>query len=184
MHFLNAAALPSDVKSALILVDLENEWRNPSSEYYVGNLKGLIANTNKLIDFCRKKGSKIIFIRHVEKSGKAFRKGTRNTALFEELHRDRKDSVITKHKISPFYKTGFESKLKGVKGITVAGILTNLCVRSTVNDAYDRDFPVTLVEDCCVSVSRKMHNHTLEDIRLTRPEVKIVKLNKFIGGKK
>lgn len=170
--------------NALVLVDLENEWRNPASEYYVGSLKTLIANTNKLVDFCRSKGYRIIFIRHVEKSGKAFREGTKNTELFAELHRQKGDAVITKHKISPFYRTGFEKHLKGVSGIIVSGILTNLCVRSTVNDAYDRDFSVALVEDCCVSVSRKMHNHTLEDIRLTRPEVKIVKLSKFIGGKK
>ena len=52
---------------ALILVDFENGWVDKSAEEYVGDISDVLARTNKLIDFCRPKGFKIIFIRHVDK---------------------------------------------------------------------------------------------------------------------
>lgn len=52
---------------ALILIDLQNEWIDPKSEYFIGsNLKELKDNINILIDFCRKENYKVIFIKHLE----------------------------------------------------------------------------------------------------------------------
>lgn len=166
--------------SHLIVVDVQNEWRTEWSDYYVGDLADLVRNINTLIDACRQKGDTIIFIRHVEKDAEdAFAEDTERSALMDELHRDNADIVITKHKISPFYKTNLESLLEGSEQVTVCGILTNLCVRSLVNDLYDRDFNTVLVEDCCVAMDKETHEFTLEDIENTRPEIKIVTLDVF-----
>jgi nicotinamidase-related amidase len=39
--------------SALVLIDLQTEWRDPESEYYVGDLVEIVARVNFLIDFCK-----------------------------------------------------------------------------------------------------------------------------------
>lgn len=167
-------------KKALILVDLENEWVDPRSEYYVGDLSRLVRKTNQLIEVCRKKKYKIIFTRHIEKgSQEAFAGGSKNVELMEKIDRKPSDTLITKYKISPFYKTRLERELKGIREIFVAGILTNLCVRSLVQDAYDRDFKITVVSDCCVSMDRKTHEFTIRDLKATRPEVMFVRLETF-----
>lgn len=168
-------------EKVLILVDLENEWQDENSEYFVGDLYSLIKNTNQLIDYCREENYKMIFIRHVEKdSDGAFSEESKNTAIISEVHKEENDLLITKYKISPFYQTNLEEEIKGAEDVVVAGILTNLCVRSFVNDAYDRDIPVKIISDCCKAFDEETHNFTLKDIRATRPEVEILSLEEFI----
>jgi len=126
------------MKKALILVDFENEWRDRDSDNYIEDISDVLGKTNELIDFCRKKGYKIIFIRHIEKgSQKEFAEGSDNIEIMDSLHKKEGDTTIKKYRISPFYPTNLESELKGIKELVVCGILINLCVRSLVQDAYD-----------------------------------------------
>lgn len=166
---------------ALILVDFENEWIDENSDYYIGDVSKLIENTNRLIDFCRRQAYKIIFIAHVEAdSDGAFAPGSKNVAIIEGLDKLEGDVVIEKNKISPFYNTSLEDELAGIDSIVVAGILTNLCVRSTVQDAYDRDFDITVVTDCCQALDRQIHDFTLRDLKETREEVQLVRVEEFV----
>ena len=104
--------------TALILVDLENEWINKDSDYFIGNINSLIKNTNQLIDHCRKNKYKIIFITHIEKgSTTAFAPNSKNIEILPEIHTKKEDTFITKNKISPFYKTNLEQELQGIKEI-------------------------------------------------------------------
>jgi nicotinamidase-related amidase len=63
----------------------------------------------------------------------------RDGVLRHPLHIDWRPEVLTKNKISPFYNRDLERILKEMKpdDLVVAGIMTNLCVRSAVSDAYD-----------------------------------------------
>lgn len=168
-------------QNALILVDFENEWVNKKSPYFVGDISKVITKTNKLIDFCRKNNSKIIFIRHVERNSDiAFAEGSKNVEIIKELQKNESDIVITKHKISSFYKTSLNQQLKRITRIVICGILTNLCVRSLAQDAYDRDFEITIIKDCCVALNQQIHKFTLQDLKATREEIEIVNLNQFI----
>lgn len=169
------------MNKALVLIDLENEWSDENSEYYVGDLSEVIKKTNQLIDYCREESYKIIFIRHVEKDSEdCFVEDSENTKIIPEVHKEENDLLITKYKISPFFKTNLEKELQGMEEVVVSGILTNLCVRSFVNDAYDRDIPVKLISDCSVSFNEETQNFTLKDIKITRPEVEILSLEEFI----
>ena len=166
---------------ALILVDFEQEWIDPKSEYYVGDISTLPRKTNQLLDFCRKKKYKIIFTRHVEKGSKgAFKENSSGVKIISALHKKNTDILITKYKISPFYQTTLEKELKGIKEIVVAGILTNLCVRSVVQDAYDRDFDITVIKDCCVALDKQTQNFTFKDLKATREEIRFVNVDEFM----
>ncbi len=167
-------------KKALILVDFENEWIDKNSDYYAGDISDVVAKTNKLIDKCRKDGYKIIFTTHIEKdSNNAFAKNSKKVDIIKSLNKKEGDVLITKYKISPFYKTNLEAELKGIKQIIVAGILTNLCVRSLVQDAYDRDFEITVIKDCCVSLNKETQEFTFKDLKSTREEVSFINLDEF-----
>ena len=166
---------------ALILVDFENEWTDKSSDYFVGDVSDLIRKTNKLLDFCRKNNYKIIFTTHIEKdSDSAFALNSKNVEIIKELHKQDSDVLITKNKISPFFKTNLEKELKGIDDIVICGILTNLCVRSLAQDAYDRDFQITIIKDCCRAFDVETHEFTIKDLKVTREEIEFLNLNEFI----
>lgn len=166
---------------ALVLIDLENEWATKGAEYYIGELDNLVGRVNQLIDFCRRAGDKIVFVRHVELgSTDAFAAGTPGVELIKELHRRPGDALITKHKVSSFYQTELANELVGVKEVVVAGIMTNQCVRMFVEDAYDREFSITMVKDCCQTFDQATHDFTLRDLKATRPEITIASLEEFM----
>lgn len=168
-------------RKALILVDFGNEWIDRRSDYFVGDITGVIERANKAIDRCRKAGYKIIFTTHVEKGSKgAFAPGSKNVRIISALHKEPGDVLIAKNKISPFYKTDLEKELKGIREIVICGILTNLCVRSLAQDAYDRDFHITILGDCCAAMDRKTHEFTLKDLKVTREEIEILNAGQFI----
>ncbi len=167
----------------LIIVDYENEWLDKGSEYYVDDISTQIEKLNRLILFCRKNNIQVIFTRHVElDSEEAFADGSENIEIIKEVNFQKdKDILITKNKISPFYKTELESKLKELNAteLIITGILSNLCVRSLVSDAYDRDYEITVVTDSCVAFSNEIHDFTIQDLKTTRPEINFKTVDEF-----
>jgi nicotinamidase-related amidase len=162
---------------AVILVDYQEEWRDKRSGYYIGDCRKAIAAARTVLGRARGNGVKIIFTQHIEPSPTAaFREGSKGARIVSELEPLWKEKVIVKNAVSPFYGTGLDSYLKdaGIDRLVVAGIMTNLCVRSTVSDAYDRGMLVTIVKDACASKSGRMDRFTLTDLKETRPEIKIV----------
>ncbi|EKE10863.1 MAG: isochorismatase hydrolase [uncultured bacterium] len=165
---------------ALILVDFENEWIDKNSDYFVGDVSQLVEKTNKLIDHCRKDGYKIIFTTHVEKdSDGEFAPGSKNVEIIPELHKQNSDVLIVKNKISPFYGTNLEEELDGIQEIVICGVLTNLCVRSLAQDAYDRDFKITVIKDCCRAFDEETHEFTIKDLKATREEIEFLNADEF-----
>jgi ureidoacrylate peracid hydrolase len=41
-------------------------------------------------------------------------------------------------------------------------VVTNICVETTARSAFMRDFPVTLLADCCAAKTRRLHDLSLE----------------------
>ena len=166
---------------ALILVDFEKEWTDKSSDYFVGDISDVVEKTNKLIDYCRKNDYKIIFTTHIEKdSDEAFAENSENVEIIDEIKKQDSDVLIKKNKISPFFKTDLDKHLERIDNIVIAGILTNLCVRSLAQDAYDRDFKITIIKDCCRAFDVETHEFTLKDLKATREEIEFLNLNEFI----
>ena len=166
---------------ALIIVDFQKEWINEDSNYFVGDISEVIEKTNKLIAFCRKNNYKIIFTMHIEEnSNEAFIEGSENVEIIDEINKQDSDILIKKNKISPFFKTSLEQELQGVDEIVVCGILTNLCVRSLIQDAYDRDFEIKVIKDCCVAFDDETQEFTFKDLKATREEIEFLNMDGFI----
>lgn len=53
----------------------------------------------------------------------------------------------------------------GIKALYVAGVYTNECVETTVRDACDLGYFVTLVEDGCTTVTPELHTASLATLR-------------------
>lgn len=79
------------------------------------------------------------------------------------------DYFVLKPKHSGFYSTNLETLLQFLKieNLVIVGIAGNICVLFTVNDAYMRDYHVTVPKDCTAS-------NTLADNRFMLKQLKNV----------
>ena len=165
--------------TALVLIGLQELWRDKNSDYRLRNMNWLIDRACYLIQYAREMNYKIIFIRHTEKDW-PFADKDPLSQIIEDLCPQPEDIIIKKNKISCFYKTNLEEHLQWIKNIVVAWIPTNLCIRMFVEEAYDREYNLALIEDICQTYNDKLQDFTLDDLNESRPDLDIVRLEKFL----
>ena len=75
--------------------------------------------------------------------------------------------VIDKTRYSAFFGTDLEQQLAalGVDTVIVCGVTTNICVESTVRDAFFRDIRCVIPADGTAAVTPALHEGALEDFR-------------------
>jgi len=166
--------------TALVLIGLQQLWREKKSDYYLRGMDALIDRAIYLIQYAREMGYKLIFVKHQETKW-AFAPDNELSSIIEELQPQEGDMIIEKYKISSFYETELEKELKGIENIVVAGIPTNLCVRMFIEEAYDRGFNLVLIEDICQTYNEKLQDFTLDDLNESRPDLDIVRLDQFFA---
>jgi ureidoacrylate peracid hydrolase len=88
-------------------------------------------------------------------------------AEFYRLQPKDGDTVIGKHRYSPFVGTDLEMVLKAPerRSILATGVATNICVESAIRDAFMRDYNVVLVEDCAAAFDAGEHAATVQNVR-------------------
>ncbi|KAM6508225.1 hypothetical protein FALCPG4_018106 [Fusarium falciforme] len=76
------------------------------------------------------------------------------------------DLVITKKRGSAFSDTDLELMLKtlGVDALALAGVATSATVLSTLQQAADKDFVITAVEDLCLDRDVEVHRVLMEKV--------------------
>lgn len=81
------------------------------------------------------------------------RRGSYGNQIVDELKPSDKDYVVTKRRFDAFYQTDLEMVLRtnGIKTVLFTGVVTEVCVETTLREAFVRDFDVVLVEDGCGS---------------------------------
>jgi nicotinamidase-related amidase len=77
-----------------------------------------------------------------------------------------KDIVVTKRRVSAFSGSDLEVVLraKGIKHIVLAGISTSGVVLSTVREAADKDYKITVLSDLCIDFDPEVHKVLVEKI--------------------
>lgn len=81
----------------------------------------------------------------------------------ELLAPDEEDYFVLKPKHSGFFSSTLETLLRylGTQELILAGIAGNYCVLFTANDAYMRDYKLTVPSDCTISNTLKENRDAL-----------------------
>ncbi len=150
---------------AVIVVDMIKD--NVMSEEF----GAIVPNIKKFLGECRKRGIPIIFANDsFLPQDPLFNymplhaiRGTPGVEVIDDLKPERGDLVLEKRRFSAFFKTDLDMTLRSLNVDTVAicGIATHVCVLFTAGDAVSYDFSVILVEDCCASHKREIHEMIL-----------------------
>lgn len=86
-----------------------------------------------------------------ELQGTLLAKGGWDYALVDELQPQGNDILMPKGRYSGFWHTQLNSILRarGISNIVFCGIATNVCVETTLRDAFHQEYFAVLLEDAC-----------------------------------
>lgn len=98
--------------------------------------------------------------------GELIREGSADHALLDGIGNRPDDLVVRKRRYDAFHGTGLEAhfRRRGIDEIAVAGVMTNLCVESTVRAAFVRDFRVHVLMDATATASAEMQLASLRNM--------------------
>ncbi len=84
-----------------------------------------------------------------ELAGTLLAKGTWDYALVDELQPQPGDIVIPKTRYSGFFNTNIDSVLRarGIRNLVFTGVATNVCVESSLRDAFHLEYFAVVLED-------------------------------------
>ncbi len=102
-----------------------------------------------------------------ELKGKLLIEGTWDFAIIDELKPWPEDLVIVKTRYSGFARTSLDAELRnrGIRYLLFTGIATNVCVESTLRDAFFLDYWPILVTDAAMAAGPPaMHDATIFNI--------------------
>jgi len=178
--------LPSPARTALVLVDLQNDFLHPNGAYgragvTAPEIAALPARLKPVADTMRRaggwvvsthftlvpgRGGKPLILAHLKKLRPFLAKGDFAPGGFgHDLVAELKpaDLMIEKVAYSAFYMSRMEFVLRraGIDTLVFAGIVTNGGVASTVRDAHVRDFRVIVPADGCAAFSKTTHEATI-----------------------
>ena len=158
-------------KAALLVIDMQKYFLDPSSEAFTCGGVAVLPMVKKLIAAFREAKRPVIYTRHVHHQDKIdvgimgwwWEGMCREDDPLSEVHPELapllKEKVILKHRYSSFYNTDLEIVLRCLKieDIVITGLMTNLCCESTARDAYFRDYRVFFPADATGTMNEEMH---------------------------
>jgi nicotinamidase-related amidase len=174
-------------KRVLLVVDMQNGFCHPEGSFTrLGmGLEGAgeaVRNAAAAVTQARRAGVPVVFTRHLYRPGRAdegralaascpalagvagLAQGSWDAAVVDELGCGPEDMIVDKVRFDAFQWTSLEPLLRGLgaEELVICGVITNICVETTVRSAYMRDYPVTLLGDCCAATTRRLHELSLE----------------------
>lgn len=162
-------------KQALLVMDLVESILNLS-----GNPTGLVEQVKQAIDHARQNAIPVIFIKPNFRSGapeinernKFFAKikpmveNAPPETFDASIAPQDNDMVIGKFRISAFSGNELEIILRtqGIEQLVLTGLATSGAVLTTVRDAADRDYQITVLSDACFDHDPEVHDVLMQKI--------------------
>lgn len=169
-------------RTALVVVDMQNDYCVSGGIIDrlgcdVSGSPGLAERLNAFLDRAKRLVELTVFVRTEMPAS------LRSTALSEQYARtslkreitpdlldwygvrpSQDDVVVTKQRYSPFVDTAFPAVLRAarIETLIVTGVTTEMCVESTVRDAFMRDYSVVVASDCTQGSTSERHDYSLK----------------------
>ncbi|KAJ4974625.1 hypothetical protein NE237_007799 [Protea cynaroides] len=173
--------------TAMLVIDMQKDFLKPEKIMHVPGAQAVIPNVIKAVDVARQRGILVIWIvrehdsmgRDVEfhrshlygedKEGSTV-KGRVGAELADGLEIQKGDYKIVKTRLSGFFATNLHSVLQraGIDSLVFTGVQTPYCIRQTVFDALELDYPsISVITDAtdAAPFSVEIHAANLLDMK-------------------
>jgi nicotinamidase-related amidase len=149
------------VTKALLVIELQNDYF-PRGKFPLWNTDTVIENIERAISKAKDSGISVVHIQHIAKTGLApfFNEGTPGAEIHPRILAAAPDApIVVKEYADSFEKTNLEELLSklGVTELLVCGMMTQNCVTHTAISKAAEKYVVTILPDCCTTVSEILH---------------------------
>ncbi|NRD79979.1 cysteine hydrolase [Bacillus sp. BRMEA1] len=175
-------------KTALLVMDLQNGIVSRFAE----NTE-MLKPFQKAIEAARENHIPVIFVRvgfsegypEVSQQNKAFSAITKYggmtvsdsaTQIHDSVEPKPNEPVITKYRVSAFAGSNLEIILRSqqIDSLVLSGISTSGVILSTLREAADKDFSLTVLSDACLDADPEVHSVLIEKVFPRQAEVQTV----------
>lgn len=142
------------MSTALILIDLQNDYFPGGAMELVG-ADAAVAQAAALLQSFRKRALPVFHIQHIAQRAGAtfFLPGTPGAETHPAVKPADGEAVIVKHFPNSFRETGLQDQLRAINAtrLVLAGMMTHMCVDTTVRAAADLGYQCVLAGDACAT---------------------------------
>jgi len=182
--------LVSPEHTALVVIDYQNDFVAEGGALhraglFAPQLAEIAPRLRELASAARSSGSRVIFVRcaydrdpylsqaFLRQAGRSFRglyvdmpvceEGTWGSEFFDGVEPLPGDVVVTKHRFSAFHGTDLDLVLRrlGVRTLVVCGVVTHVCVESTVREAAFHDYHCVVPREATAGWQPQWHENSL-----------------------
>lgn len=181
-------------ESALIVVDMQNDFVRVGAPLEVPEARNTIANHQGLIQAFRKRNLPVIYTKFVShphyyllwdwspqcapptkccwKGHERFYSDLNDkrecTDVIDELRPHERDLVIEKNGYGAFHETGLDKKIRsfGLNSVVITGTVTQICVEETAREAFHHGFRATMAEDAVSSFAPDLHAAAIKNFSM------------------
>lgn len=142
------------MNKALVIIDIQNDYFKEGKCELVGADNASL-NAQALLNEFRTKKLPIIHIQHVNirKGATFFVPNTLGVEIHNSVAPNSNETVIIKHYPNSFLETNLEEVLETlhVKELIICGMMSHMCVDSTVRAAFDKGYVCEVAHDACAT---------------------------------
>lgn len=148
--------LKSIMKQAFLLVDIQNDYFPGGAMELAGSPEAVL-RAGKLLQVFRQKSLPVIHIQHVATRPGApfFRPDTPGVAIHANVAPVAGEILLQKHFPNSFRETSLLEYLRQqeITQLVIAGMMTHMCIDTTIRAAADLGFQCVLAHDACATKS-------------------------------
>lgn len=142
------------MKMGLLLIDIQNDYFKGGKFELFGPEEAAI-QTEQIISFFRKNDMPIFHVQHISIQDDAgfFLPNTTGAEIYKGVYPKDNETVIIKHTPDSFLNTDLKKALNnaGITDLIVCGMMTHMCVDTTVRAAKKLGYNITLIDDACAT---------------------------------
>ena len=149
---------------ALLIIDIQNDYF-PGGKMELFNSEPAAHKAGLLLDAFRKAGRPVFHVQHLSLDPEVgfFLPGTPGVEINAKVRPLSAEIIVRKHYPSAFRETSLLEHLRGaaVDELVIAGMMTHMCVDTTVRAACDLGFTCTLAHDACATLALSFEGRTV-----------------------
>ena len=141
------------IDTALVIIDVQNDYF-PQGKCELFQSEQALKVTKRLLKHFRERKLPVFYVQHISPEDAAFfLPNTKGVQLHKEIEPLGSEYIIVKHTPNGFHETTLQEKLTSlsIKNLVMCGMMTHMCVDTTVRAAKDLGYLVTLISDACAT---------------------------------